>query len=862
MARDNIIKINIENEMQSSYIDYSMSVIVSRALPDVRDGLKPVHRRALYGMSELGMSHNRAYKKSARIVGEVLGKYHPHGDSAVYDTIVRMVQDFSLRYPLVDGQGNFGSVDGDSAAAMRYTEVRMKRIAEELLSDINKNTVDYQSNFDDTLEEPSVLPASFPNLLVNGASGIAVGMATNMPPHNIREVISGTKAYMDNPDITIDELCKHIIAPDFPTGGIIYGYEGVKQAYMTGRGRVVMRARASVEELRGSREQIIVSEIPYQVNKATLIQKIAELVHIDKISEISDVRDESDRDGMRIVIMLKRGAIPSVVLNQLYKYTQMQHTFGVINLALVKGRPEVMHIKDLIKHFVNHRLEVIVRRTIYDLDQAEARAHILEGLKIGVDNLDEAIAIIRAAKNVNEANNKLRRTFGLTDLQAKAILDMRLQKLTALEQDKIDFEYREILDQIREHRRILSSTDAQKDIIKKELDELNERYGDGRRTKVVYSADEFNIEDMIADEDVVVTISNNGFIKRTPVSGFRRQKRGGTGMRGATTKEEEYVEHLFVATNHNYILFFTERGSCYWLKVYEIPEGSRLSRGRAIVNLIELEKGDSIKTFVTVKTLSDEKYVNEHNIIMATKKGVVKKSLLDDYSRPRRNGIIAIKVDDDDELLGAALTNGNSTILLGARNGRAIRFLETDVRSMGRNTRGVRGINLKGDKKDEVVDMVVVQNTHEATVLAISEHGYGKRSLVEDYREQSRGGKGVITLKRTEKTGDLVGLKEVSDADDLMIITQKGKIIRMHCSDIRSMGRNTQGVRIMRLGNSDQISGVTRVVREEEAEEVAEDAIAKAEGGPPSDADTDAPETPDNDAENGTETEDDDESNS
>lgn len=817
MARDNIIKVSIENEMQSSYIDYSMSVIVSRALPDVRDGLKPVHRRVLYGMSELGMLHNRAYKKSARIVGEVLGKYHPHGDSAVYDTIVRMVQDFSLRYPLVDGQGNFGSVDGDSAAAMRYTESRMKRIAEELLSDLNKNTVDFQPNFDDTLTEPSVLPSMFPNLLVNGSSGIAVGMATNMPPHNMTEVIKGTKAYIDNPDIEIEEIMKHITAPDFPTGGIIYGYDGVKEAYKTGRGRVVMRALATVEELRGGREQIVVTEIPYQVNKATLIQKIAELVHIDKITEISDVRDESDRDGMRIVIMLKRGAIPSVVLNQLYKYTQMQHTFGVINLALVKGRPQVMHIKDLIKHFVNHRLEVIIRRTIYDLDQAEARAHILEGLKIGVDNLDEVIKTIRASKNVPEANNSLRRRFALTDLQAKAILDMRLQKLTALERDKIDMEYREILQQIAEFRRILGSTEAQKDIIKQELDEMQERYGDERRTKIVYSADDFNIEDMIADEDVVVTISNNGYIKRTPVSGFRRQKRGGTGMKGATTKDEEYVEHLFVATNHNYILFFTEKGNCYWLKVYEIPEGTRLSRGRAIVNLIQIEKDDSIKTFVPVKTLDDEDYVKNHNIIMATKKGVVKKSLLADYSRPRKNGIIAIKIDGDDELLGASLTNGNSTIILGAKNGRAIRFMEDDVREMGRNTRGVRGISLD-HSKDEVVDMVVIQNTNEATVLAISEHGYGKRSLVEDYREQSRGGKGVITLKRTEKTGDLVALKEVSDGDDLMVITQKGKIIRMHCSDIRSMGRNTQGVRIMRLGDGDSISGVTRVAKDDDAD--------------------------------------------
>lgn len=812
---DKIIKINLEDEMKSSYIDYSMSVIVSRALPDVRDGLKPVHRRVLYGMSELGMLHNRGYKKSARIVGEVLGKYHPHGDSAVYDTIVRLVQDFSLRYPLVDGQGNFGSVDGDSAAAMRYTEVRMKRLAEEILSDINKNTVDFQPNFDDTLTEPSVMPAMLPNLLVNGASGIAVGMATNMAPHNLTEVVKGIKEYISNPDIEISELMKCITAPDFPTGGIIYGYEGVKEAYETGRGRVVLRALASVEELRGNREQIVVTEIPYQVNKASLIEKIAYLVQTEKVTDITDVRDESDREGMRIVIMLKRGAVPSVVLNQLYKYTQMQHTFGIINLALVKGRPKVMPLRDIIRHYVEHRIEVIIRRTLYDLDQAEARAHILEGLKIGVDNLDEVIQTIRSSKNVPEANNKLRRTFGLTDLQAKAILDMRLQKLTALERDKIELEYKDILEQIEGFRKILGSREIQNNIIIGELDELNSRYGDERRTQIVYSAEDFNIEDMIADEDVVVTISNTGFIKRTPVSGYRRQKRGGAGMKGATTKDDEYVEHLFVATNHNYILFFTKNGKCYWLKVYEIPEGTRLSRGRAIVNLIEIEKDDKVQAFVPVKTLEDIKYTQKHNIIMATENGVVKKTSLEAYSRPRRNGILAISIDKGDRLLSASLTDGNSTILLGARNGRAIRFKETDVRLMGRNTRGVRGISMSGPG-DKVVDMVVIKNTNEATVLAVSEHGYGKRSLVEDYREQNRGGKGVITLKITPKTGKLISLKEVSDNDDLMIITERGKIIRMHSKDIRSMGRNTQGVRMMRLGGNDTISAITRVVSEDE----------------------------------------------
>lgn len=816
MATEKIIPITIEDEMQSSYIDYSMSVIVSRALPDVRDGLKPVHRRALFGMSELGMLHNRNYKKSARIVGEVLGKYHPHGDSAVYDTIVRMVQDFSLRYPLVDGQGNFGSVDGDSAAAMRYTEVRMQRIAEELLTDINKDTVDYQTNFDDTLEEPTVLPSMLPNLLLNGASGIAVGMATNMPPHNLNEVVEGTIAYIDDPEIETSELIKHITAPDFPTGGIIYGYEGVKEAYETGRGKITMRARANTEELRNAREQIVVTEIPYQVNKATLIEKIASLVQNEKITEISEIRDESDRDGMRIVIVLKRNANAGIVLNQLYKYTQMQQTFGVINLALVKGRPKVMALKELIRHFVEHRVEVIIRRTIYDLDQAEARAHILEGLKIALDNLDEVIKTIRASKNPQEANQQLRSKFALTDIQAKAILDMRLQKLTGLEREKVDQEYRDIVDRIAEYRDILSNRDRQNEIIKEELTDLKERYGDERRTQIVYSADDFSIEDMIADEDVVVTISNKGFIKRMPVSGYRRQRRGGKGMKGTTTKDDEYVEHLFVATNHNYILFFTEKGNCYWLKVYEIPEGSRLSRGRAIVNLIDIEKDDSIKTFVPVKTLDDEEYIKNHSIIMSTKKGLVKKTTLEAYSRPRRDGIIAINIKEGDSLLEAALTDGESNIILANKKGRAIRFHETEAREMGRNTSGVRGMNLSKD--DELVDMVVIKNTHEATVLAISENGYGKRSLVDDYREQSRGGKGVITLKVTPKTGNLIALKEVSDNDDLMVITNRGKIIRMQCKGIRTMGRNTQGVRIMRLDDEGKIAAVTRVVNETDDE--------------------------------------------
>lgn len=817
MASEKIIPISIEDEMQSSYIDYSMSVIVSRALPDVRDGLKPVHRRVLFGMSDLGMLHNRSFKKSARIVGEVLGKYHPHGDSAVYDSIVRMVQDFSLRYPLVNGQGNFGSVDGDSAAAMRYTEVRMQRIAEELLTDINKETVDFQSNFDDTLLEPTVLPSMLPNLLLNGASGIAVGMATNMPPHNLREVVDGTVAIIDNPDIDVKELMKHITAPDFPTGGIIYGYEGVKEACETGRGKITMRARANTEELRNNREQIVVTEIPYQVNKATLIEKIAELVHTDRITEISEIRDESDRDGMRIVIILKRGANAGVILNQLYKYTQMQQTFGVINLALVKGRPKVMPTKELIQHFIEHRVEVIIRRTIYDLDQAEARAHILEGLKIALDNLDDVIKTIRASKNPQEANVELRKKFAFTDIQAKAILDMRLQKLTGLEREKVDQEYRDIVDKIAEFRTILSDRARQNLIIKEELLEIKERYGDERRTQIVYSAEDFSVEDMIADEDVVVTISNKGFIKRMPVSGYRRQRRGGKGMKGTTTKDDEYVEHLFVATNHNYILFFTARGNCYWLKVYEIPEGSRLSRGRAIVNMIDIDKDDHIQTFVPVKTLEDQEYINNHSIIMSTKQGQVKKTTLEAYSRPRRDGIIAINIREGDSLLGAALTDGDSNIILANKTGRAIRFHESDAREMGRNTSGVRGMTL--NKKDELVDMVVIKNTHEATVLAISENGYGKRSLVDDYREQSRGGKGVITLKVTPKTGNLIALKEVSDNDDLMVITEGGKVIRMQCKGLRTMGRNTQGVRIMRLDEDGKIAAITRVVNEDEDED-------------------------------------------
>ncbi len=818
MPGEKILPVNIEDEMQSAYIDYSMSVIVSRALPDVRDGLKPVHRRILYGMSDLGMTHNRNYKKSARIVGEVLGKYHPHGDSAVYDSIVRMVQDFSLRYPLVDGQGNFGSIDGDSAAAMRYTEVRMQRIAEEMLTDLNKETVDFQPNFDDTLQEPTVLPSMLPNLLINGTSGIAVGMSTNMAPHNLNEVIDGVLAYLDNQNLEVKDLMKYIPAPDFPTGGIIYGYDGVKKAFETGRGKIKMRARATVEEIRGNREQIVVTEIPYQVNKKTLLEKFSRLIQNEKIETISKIRDESDREGLRVVIMLKRNANAGVVLNQLYKYSQMQKTFGVINLALIQGRPRVMSLKELIHHFVEYRIEVVIRRTIYDLEQAVARAHILEGLKIALDTLDEVIKTIRAADSPKEANRELRRKFKLTTLQAKAILDMRLQKLTGLERDKVELEYKEIVDKIGDYRNILKNRDEQTAIIKGELKKIKDRYGDERRTEIVHSADDFKVEDMIADEDVVVTISNKGYIKRMAVSGYRRQRRGGKGMKGTTTKDDEYVEHLFVATNHNYILFFTEKGQCYWLKVYEIPEGSRLARGRAIVNLINIDKDDSIKTFVPVKSLDDGEYINNHSILMTTRNGLVKKTSLEAYSRPRTNGIICIKIKDDDVLLGAALTDGESTILLANRNGYAIRFHENDVRDMGRNTSGVKGMNLNDN--DELVDMVVIKNTHEATVLAISENGYGKRSLVEDYRSQSRGGKGVITLKVTKKTGKLIALKEVSDKDDLMVITEGGKVIRINCGGIRTMGRNTQGVRIMRLDGDQRIAAVTRVVNEDEDDTV------------------------------------------
>lgn len=814
MAREKIVPVSIEDEMQSAYIDYSMSVIVSRALPDVRDGLKPVHRRILYGMSELGMTHNKNYKKSARIVGEVLGKYHPHGDSAVYDSIVRMVQDFSLRYPLVDGQGNFGSIDGDSAAAMRYTEVRMDRIAEEMLTDLNKNTVDHQFNFDDTLQEPTVLPGMLPNMLLNGASGIAVGMATNMAPHNLTETIDGIIAYIDNPDIECKELMEHISAPDFPTGGIIYGYGGVKEAYETGRGKITLRARCTTEELRRGREQIVITEIPYQVNKTTLVKKIARHVENDKIEDISEIRDESDREGMRIVVVLKRTANTGIVLNQLYKYTQMQTTFGVISLALVKGRPKVMPLKELIYHYVEHRIEIVIRRTLYDLDQAEARAHILEGLKIALDDLDEVIKTIRASDSPKEANRALRRKFALTDIQAKAILDMRLQKLTGLEREKVELEYGEIADKIADYRGILSNRSKQTDIIKEELLEIQKRYGDERRTEIIHSAEDFSVEDMIADEDVVVTINNKGYIKRMPLSGYRRQKRGGKGMKGTTTKDDEYVEHLFVATNHNYILFFTEKGQCYWLKVYEIPEGSRLARGRAIVNLIDIDKDDAIKTFVPVETLDDEEYINNNYIMMSTREGKVKKTSLEAYSRPRSNGIIAININEGDSLLEASLTDGDSNVILANRKGRAIRFHEDEVRDMGRNTSGVKGMTLGSD--NELVDMVVIKNTHEATVLAISENGYGKRSLVEDYREQSRGGKGVITLKVTNKTGELIALKEVSDKDDLMVITESGKVIRMNCGDIRTMGRNTQGVRIMRLDSDGKIAAITRVVNEEE----------------------------------------------
>jgi len=825
---ERLIPINIEDEMKSAYIDYSMSVIVSRALPDVRDGLKPVHRRVLFGMYELGVLSNRAHKKSARIVGEVLGKYHPHGDSSVYDAMVRMAQEWSLRYLLVDGQGNFGSVDGDSPAAMRYTEARMRKIAEEILADIDKETVDFQLNFDDTLEEPKVMPTKVPTLLVNGASGIAVGMATNMAPHNLSEVINGTLAYIDNTDVTIDELMQHIKAPDFPTGGVIYGYEGVREAFKTGRGRVVLRAKASFEETKG-KECIIVTEIPYQVNKADMIKRTADLVNDKKIEGISNIRDESDRNGMRIVYELKRDAVPNVVLNTLYKFTQLQSSFSVNNIALVNGRPELLNLKDLIHHFVEHRHEVVVRRTQYQLRKAEERAHILEGLIIASDNIDEVIALIRSSKDGDEARTKLIERFDLSEIQARAIVEMRLRQLTGLEQDKLRAEYEEIMKLIAHLKDLLANKDLRMNLIKEELTEIKEKYGDERRSTIEYSGGDVSIEDLIADEQVVITISHAGYIKRTALSEYKTQNRGGVGQKSAGTRDQDFLEHMYVATNHQYMLFFTQKGKCFWMRVYEIPEGSKASKGRAIQNLINIENDDKVKAFICTQDLKNEEYINSHYVIMVTKQGQVKKTSLELYSRPRQNGINAITIKEDDELLEAKLTTGNSQVLVASKTGKLVRFEEEKTRPLGRTASGVRGITLAANK-DEVIGMITIDKNHinDSQILVVTENGYGKRTkLVDDdgedvYRITNRGGKGVKTLKITEKTGKLIAINDVTDDDDLMIINKSGLTIRMRVSDLRVMGRATQGVRLINIKGNDSIAAVAKVMREDDEENIEE----------------------------------------
>lgn len=814
-----IVPINIEDEMKSSYIDYSMSVIVSRALPDVRDGLKPVHRRVLYGMSDLGLSFGRAHKKSARIVGEVLGKYHPHGDSSVYDAMVRMAQDWSLRYPLVDGQGNFGSMDGDSPAAMRYTEARLARISDELLADINKNTVDFKLNFDDTLEEPTVLPARIPNLLVNGASGIAVGMATNMLPHNLSEIIAGIKATVDNPEITIDELMEHVKAPDFPTGGTIYGYAGVKEAFHTGRGRVIVRGKAEIEASSTGKESIIITEIPYQVNKAGLVSKIAELVNEDKIDGISDLRDESDRKGLRIVVEIKKDAMASVVLSKLYKYTPLQSSYGVNNIALVNGRPRMLNLKDLITEFIKFRIEVIVRRTQFDLEKALERAHILEGLIIALDNIDEVIRIIRQSKTVDDARDGLMGTFELSEIQAKAILDMRLQRLVSLEIDKVRAEYQEILEKIEYLRRILASEQLQKDIVKQELDEVNEKYGGKRKTDISYADDEISIEDLIPNEEVVITISHLGYIKRTKTEEFRQQSRGGKGSRGAKTRDADFVEQMFIAHNHNYLLLFTEQGRCFWLRAFEIPEASKNSQGRVLQNIIGIPQDDKVRAYIKIENLNDEEFINNHYIVFCTKMGMVKKTIVEAFSRPRANGINAITINEGDQLLEARLSNGNNELILANKEGRAIRFNESKVRPMGRSAAGVKAITLAHDK-DEVIGMLSANPTQmDYSVFVVSEKGNGKRSPLEDYRITNRGGKGVKTINITEKTGKLVAIKWVSEFDDLMITTVDGIVIRTPVSDIRVMGRATQGVKVIRIGDNQSIADVAVIRREEHSDE-------------------------------------------
>ena len=810
---DKLIPINIEDEMKSAYIDYSMSVIVSRALPDVRDGLKPVHRRVLFGMHELGIRANTAHKKSARIVGEVLGKYHPHGDSSVYDTMVRMAQEWSLRYLLVDGQGNFGSVDGDSPAAMRYTEARMQKISEDLMADIDKETVDLQLNFDDTLKEPTVLPTRVPNLLINGASGIAVGMATNMPPHNLTEVVNGTIQYIEDNEITIEQLIQTIKAPDFPTGGTIYGYDGVREAFLTGRGRIVIRAKANIEEVNG-RECIIVTEIPYQVNKAEMIRKTAEMVNDKKLEGISSIRDESDRNGMRVVYILKRDAVPNIVLNKLYKYTSLQSSFSVNNIALVNGRPQMLNLKEMIHHFVEHRHDVVVRRTQFELRKAEDRAHILEGLIIASDNIDEVIKIIRASQSADIARENLIKRFKLSEIQAKAIVEMRLRQLTGLEQDKLRTEFNDLMTTISDLKDILDKKNRRMNIIKDELVEIKNKYGDDRRSNIEYAGGDFSMEDMIPNEQVVITISHAGYIKRTPLNEYKTQNRGGVGQKASTTRDEDFLQDLFVGTNHQYMLFFTQKGKCFWMRVYEIPEGSKIAKGRAIQNLINIEQDDKVQAFICTQDLKDEEYINSHYVIMSTKKGQVKKTSLEQYSRPRANGINAITIREDDELLEAKLTNGNSHIMLAVKSGKAIRFEESKTRPMGRGASGVRGITL-ADAQDEVVGMIAV-NDMDANILVVSENGYGKRSSLDDYRITNRGGKGVKTISITEKTGKLVTIKTVTDLDDLMIINKSGVAIRMEVAALRVMGRATQGVKLINLKGNDTIAAVAKVLNEDD----------------------------------------------
>ena len=841
---EKIIPISIEDEMKSAYIDYSMSVIVSRALPDVRDGLKPVHRRVLFGMLELGVLSNRAYKKSARIVGEVLGKYHPHGDSSVYDTMVRLAQDWSMRYPMVDGQGNFGSIDGDNPAAMRYTEARLRKIAEEMLADLDKETVDLAFNFDDSLQEPTVLPAKIPNLLVNGAAGIAVGMATNMPPHNLTEVVDGCIAMIDDPDISVEGLMQFVKAPDFPTGGVIYGVEGVRDAYETGKGRVVMRGKARFEETRTGKEQIIVEEIPYQVNKADMVRKAADLVNEKKIDGISEIRDESDRNGLRVVFDLKRDAIPNVVLNKLYKYTALQTSFSVNNIALVKGRPQLLNLREMIFHYIEHRHDVVVRRTQYELRKAEERAHILQGLIIAIDNLDEVIALIRGSQTPEDARNGLMEKFELSEIQARAILDMRLQKLTGLERDKLRAEYDELMELIGRLKAILADKALRMGIIKDELTEMREKFGDERRSRIEFSSAELSIEDMLPDEQVVITISHAGYIKRTRLAEYKEQSRGGVGSKGAVTRDADFIEEIFSATNHNWLLIFTQKGRCFWMRIFEVPEGSRTSKGRAIQNLINIESDDKVMAYIPVQDIKDPEYVNAHNVVMCTKKGVIKKTTLEAYSRPRSNGINAITIREDDELLQAKLTDGNNEILMGLRSGKAIRFPEEKVRAVGRTAQGVKGVTL-GGPKDEVVGMVIIVDGSK-DVLVVSEHGYGKRSAVEDYRITNRGGKGVKTLSVTEKTGELVAILGVTDEDDLMVINKSGITIRTGADELRTMGRATQGVRLINLRKNDSIAAVCRTPKSEEEEVIGDgermDPVEGAQDGTDGGGEAPAPE--------------------